>query len=121
MPTGLPVVLADGARLVRALSNLLDNARRHTAAGGSVRLGASVAADAVVVEVADTGEGIPADALPHVFERYYRGDGPRTRGTGTGLGLAIARAVAEAHGGALAVQSEVGEGTTFRLSLSAER
>ena len=121
VPTGLPVVLADGARLVRALSNLLDNARRHTAAGGSVRLGASVEADAVVVEVADTGEGIPADALPHVFERYYRGDGPRTRGTGTGLGLAIARAVAEAHGGALAVQSEVGEGTTFRLSLSAER
>ena len=117
VPPGLPVVHADGARLVRALSNLLDNARRHTAPGGSVRLGAVAEADGVGITVSDTGEGIAPDVLPHVFERYYRGDGPRTRGTGTGLGLAIARAVTEAHGGTLSVESAVGEGTTFRLAL----
>lgn len=123
-PAGLPTVEADGARLVRALSNLLDNARRHTPAGGTVRLGASVEspdggaeAGRVVLTVADTGEGIAPDVLEHVFERYYRGEGPRTRGTGTGLGLAIARAVAEAHGGTLAVESAVGEGTAFQLAL----
>ena len=120
-PPGLPVVEADGARLVRALSNLLDNARRHTLPGGSVRLGAAAEAGAVVLEVADTGEGIAPDALDHVFERYYRGEGPRTRGTGTGLGLAIARAVAEAHGGALSAESAVGEGATFRLTLPLDR
>ena len=120
VPPGLPTVEADGARLVRALSNLLDNARRHTAPGGSVRLGAVAEAGGVVLTVADTGEGIAADVLPHVFERYYRGEGPRTRGTGTGLGLAIAKAVAEAHGGTLAVESAVGEGATFRLSLPAD-
>lgn len=116
-PPGLPTVDADGARLVRALSNLLDNARRHTPEGGTVRLVARAASGTVALEVADSGEGIAADVLPHVFERYYRGDGPRTRGTGTGLGLAIARAVAEAHGGGLTVESEVGVGTTFRLTL----
>ncbi|PAP77627.1 sensor histidine kinase [Rubrivirga marina] len=116
-PAGLPTVEADGARLVRALSNLLDNARRHTPSGGSVRLGAGAEAGRVVLAVADTGEGIAPDVLEHVFERYYRGEGPRTRGTGTGLGLAIARAVAEAHGGTLAVESVPGEGATFRLSL----
>jgi len=116
-PPGLPVVEADGARLVRALSNLLDNARRHTPAGGTVTLAARSASGEAAFEVADTGEGIAPDALAHVFERYYRGEGPRTRGTGTGLGLAIARAVAEAHGGTLAAENTPGEGATFRLVL----
>ncbi|WP_420454184.1 ATP-binding protein [Rubrivirga sp.] len=117
VPPGLPVVQADGARLARALANLLDNARRHTPAGGTVRLTASATGSEATLEVADTGEGMPPDVLAHVFERYYRGDGPRTRGAGTGLGLAIARAVAEAHGGALAAESAAGEGATFRLTL----
>ncbi|MGB3544404.1 ATP-binding protein [Rubrivirga sp.] len=117
VPAGLPVLEADGARLVRALSNLLDNARRHTDAGGTVRLSASRSESQVVLDVADTGEGIAQDVLPHVFERYYRGGGARTRGKGTGLGLAIARAVAVAHGGALEVESEVGAGSTFRMTL----
>ncbi|WP_412067156.1 ATP-binding protein [Rubrivirga sp. IMCC43871] len=118
---GLPTVEADGARLIRALSNLLDNARRHTPAGGTVTLAVCADADAIVFTVADTGEGIEAEALAHVFERYYRGDGPRTRGTGTGtgLGLAITKAVAQAHGGTLAVESTPGHGATFRLSISA--
>ena len=117
---GLPVVLADGARLSRALANLLDNALRHTPAGGAVTLGARRDADAAELWVADTGEGIDPERLPHVFDRYYRGTDARTRaggGGGTGLGLAIARAVAEAHGGTLTAESRPGEGATFRLRL----
>lgn len=121
-PPGLPAAEADGARLVRALSNLLDNALRHTPAGGAVRLAVRADADGATIEVADTGGGIAPDILPHVFERYYRGADARTRGTGTGLGLAIARAVAEAHGGQLTAENRSasaasGAGATFRLAL----
>ena len=122
---GLPVVSADGARLSRALANLLDNALRHTPPGGTVTLGArrvplDGGGEGVELSVADTGEGIDPERLPHVFDRYYRGSDARTRagaGGGTGLGLAIARAVAEAHGGTLDVESRPGEGATFRLRL----
>lgn len=117
VPSGLPVVEADGARLVRLLSNLLDNARRHTPGGGTVRLRAHADPEAVTVEVADIGPGIDPDVLPHVFERYYRGTDARTRGSGTGLGLAIAQAIAHAHGGRVEAESEAGEGATFRLVL----
>ena len=116
VPAGLPTIPADGARLVRALSNLLDNARDHTA-DGTVRLAAEADDREVRLTVADTGVGIAPDALAQVFERYYRGDGARTRGAGTGLGLAIARAVAQAHGGALAVESAPGEGARFTMTL----
>ena len=127
-PPGLPTLDADGARLVRLLSNLLDNALRHTARGGAVRLSARAEGGAAVVEVADSGPGLAPDVLPHVFERYYRGEGARTRGPGgaggTGLGLAIARAVAEAHGGRLEAENRVGSdaeasGAVFRLTLPA--
>ena len=117
VPAGLPTVHADGGRLVRALSNLLDNARDHTEPGGTVRLAARADRQSVEVIVEDTGVGIPADALDSVFERYYRGQGARTRGAGTGLGLAIARAVAQAHGGTLAVESQPGQGSRFALAL----
>ena len=116
-PPGLPTLDADGARLVRLLSNLLDNALRHTPAGGAVRLSAQVEGGAAVVEVADSGPGIAPDVLPHVFERYYRGTDARTRGQGTGLGLAIARAVAEAHGGTLEAENRTEGGAAFRLTL----
>ena len=120
LPPGLPVLDADGARLVRLLSNLLDNAARHTPAGGRVVLRARSSADAATVEVQDSGAGIaPADLL-HVFERYARGTSARTRGVeGTGLGLAIARAVAVAHGGTLTAESALGVGSQFTLSLPA--
>ena len=117
---GLPTVSADGRRLARALSNLLGNAVRHTPAGGTVTLSARADAAAAVLAVADTGEGIDPERLPHVFERYYRGTDARTRADGaggTGLGLAIARAVAQAHGGTLAAQSTPGRGATFTLRL----
>ena len=122
-PPGLPTLDADGARLVRLLSNLLDNALRHTPAGGAVRLRAQVEGGAAVVDVADSGPGLAPDVLPHVFERYYRGTDARTRGAGTGLGLAIARAVAEAHGGTLEAENRppgVADGrggAAFRLTL----
>ena len=120
VPVGLPVLDADGSRLVRVLANLLDNARRHTAPGGRVELAARADAGEAAVEVRDTGIGIAPGDLQLVFERYYRGAGARTRGDGgTGLGLAIARAIARAHGGELEAESEPGRGSVFRLVLPA--
>jgi len=116
IPTGLPILDADGSRLVRVLSNLLDNARRHTSAGGRVELVARVEPESAVIEVRDTGSGIAPNDLELVFERYYKGSDARTRGAGgTGLGLAIARAIARAHGGELVAESEVGVGSVFRM------
>ena len=116
----LPVIQADGARLMRVLDNLLSNALRHTPEGGAVTLSAVVDATSIRIQVADTGEGIPADELDAVFERYYRGASARTRdagGTGTGLGLAISRAIARALGGDLTVRSDEGEGSVFEVVL----
>ena len=120
-PARLPVLDADGARLVRLLSNLLDNAARHTPRGGTVTLRASAGDASACVEVEDSGAGIDPADLPHVFERYARGTSARTRGAeGTGLGLAIARAVAVAHGGTLTAESAPSRGARFRLTLPVE-
>ncbi len=117
----LPPVVGDSERLAQILRNLLSNALRHTPAGGRITLRAYVplkCPDRVRVEVSDTGEGIPAEMLPHVFDRFWRADSSRARMTGgSGLGLAIARALVEAHGGDVGVESEVGHGTTFWFTL----
>jgi two-component system, OmpR family, phosphate regulon sensor histidine kinase PhoR len=111
-------VRGDRAQLGLLLSNLVDNALRHTPARGSVRVRLDAAEGRAVIEVRDTGEGIPAAELPRVFERFYRVDKARARQTGgTGLGLAIVRHVAEAHGGSVRVDSELGRGTTFTVTL----
>jgi two-component system, OmpR family, phosphate regulon sensor histidine kinase PhoR len=111
-------VRGDRAQLGLMLSNLVDNALRYTAARGTVRIRLDSIHDKVMLRVADTGEGIPADELPRVFERFYRVDKARTRQTGgTGLGLAIVRHVAESHGGTVSVESRVGTGTTFTVTL----
>ncbi len=119
----LPPVEGDPDRLAQVLRNLLTNALRHTPKGGTVTLRAYRPDDAtnvIRVEVSDTGTGIPPEALPHVFERFWRADQSRTRATGgSGLGLAIARALVEAHGGEIGVTSEVGKGTTFWFTLPA--
>jgi two-component system phosphate regulon sensor histidine kinase PhoR len=108
----------DRAQLGLLLSNLLDNALRHTPAHGTVCIRLDPAESRAVLQVADTGEGIPASELPRVFERFYRVDKARARRTGgTGLGLAIVRHVAEAHGGTVQVDSELGHGTTFTVTL----
>jgi two-component system sensor histidine kinase BaeS len=108
----------DRAQLGLLLSNLIDNALRHTPAGGTVRVRLDPAESRAVLQVADTGEGIPASELPRVFERFYRVDKARARRTGgTGLGLAIVRHVAEAHGGTVRVDSELARGTTVTVTL----
>jgi two-component system sensor histidine kinase BaeS len=100
------------------LNNLLDNALRHTPVGGVVRVDASTTAEGVLVEVCDTGEGIRAEDLPHVFERFYRGEKSRNRATGgSGLGLTIAKGIVEAHGGHIGVESAAGQGTRFFFTL----
>lgn len=113
---GLPVVQADGVRLLRVLNNLLDNARKHTPKGSRVSLRAAREASEVAISISDSGPGVDPKTLANLFDRYYRGEGPRTReGTGTGLGLAISKAIAEAHGGRLQAHSIIGEGSTFTL------
>ncbi len=112
----LPEIWADGDRLRQVLLNLVDNALKFTPAEGTVTLRARRdGADAVTLEVEDTGRGIPADALPHVFERFYRADPSRVRSAGqvggSGLGLSIARSLVEACGGTIAIASEEGHGT----------
>jgi len=110
---------ADARRISQVLRNLLTNATRHTAAGAVV-LSASALDDGVEVRVTDTGEGIPAADLPHIFERFYRADSARAAATGgSGLGLAISKTIIEDHGGAMFAESTLGSGTTvgFRLPL----
>mgnify|MGYP001189969143 CR=1 FL=1 len=108
----------DRERLIRVLQNLVRNAVRHTPSGGLVRVAAASADNAVRIEVADTGAGIAPEDLPHVFERFYRGETSRARATGgAGLGLAIAREFIEAMGGSISVASNLGEGTVFTVTL----
>jgi two-component system, OmpR family, phosphate regulon sensor histidine kinase PhoR len=108
----------DRAQLGLLLSNLVDNAVRYTPSKGTVRVRLDGGESRAVLQVTDTGEGIPADELPRIFERFYRVDKARARQTGgTGLGLAIVRHVAESHGGTVTVDSELGRGTTFTVTL----
>ncbi len=115
------VVMGDGDRLRQLLLNLVDNAIKYTPSGGDVTLTLKRQAGWVQVTVSDTGCGIPPEDLPHIFERFYRADRSRTRPGGAGLGLSIAKWVAEAHGGELEVESEVGQGTIFTLYLPEPR
>ncbi|GIP37507.1 sensor histidine kinase ResE [Paenibacillus sp. J31TS4] len=124
-PCGEDVVLqaADEDRLEQVLTNLLDNAIRHTSAGGKLFIRCSMAEGAkipsVKLEIQDQGEGIPPEALPYIFERFYKADKARTRGnqTGTGLGLAIVKNIIDAHHGSITARSALGEGTTFTILL----
>ena len=102
----------------RVLHNLLDNALRHTPEGGTIAVRAAPADGAVVISVQDSGEGISAEDLPRVFERFYRGEQSRSRSAGgSGLGLAIAKGLVEAHGGEIWADSGPGSGACFRFSL----
>ena len=105
-------------KLQRVLSNLLQNAIRHTPAGGTVSVTAHHRGARAEIEIADTCEGIAPGDLPHIFEPFYRGEKSRARdGSGAGLGLAIARGIVEAHGGAIRVESEIGTGSRFVFTL----
>ncbi|MFI7318255.1 ATP-binding protein [Streptomyces venezuelae] len=115
---GDPWVTADPLRLRQAIGNLVSNAVRHTPEGGSVRISCRTTPEAVLIEVADTGTGIAAADLPHVFDRFWRADKSRTRATGgSGLGLSIVRKLVEAHDGAVSAQSVPGKGSLFTVRL----
>ena len=109
----LPLVDIDPVRIREVLTNLVSNALRHTPAGGRVTVTASTRPNAVVFAVSDTGQGIAADDLPRIFDRFYKGHGSR----GSGLGLTIARNLVAAHGGELRAESEEAQGTTMTVSL----
>jgi two-component system sensor histidine kinase BaeS len=113
------IVAGDAVRLRQVFANLVDNALRHTPVNGTVRVVAAPAPDGSVhVSVADTGEGIAAEHLTRIFDRFYRTDDSRTRGSGgSGLGLAICKHLVEAHGGTIAVTSRPGHGTAFTVTL----
>jgi signal transduction histidine kinase len=120
-PPDAPVsVLADDDRIHQVLVNLLDNGLKFAPAGGHVTISFGQADDQVSCTVADTGPGIPGEEIPHLFERFYRGDRSRARAggeNGAGLGLAIVKAIVEAHGGRIWVESEPGQGTRFTFTL----
>jgi two-component system sensor histidine kinase BaeS len=110
-------MVGDGHRLEQALQNLAANALRHTPPGGVVRLHASRGNDRVTIAVTDTGVGIPAEHLPHVFDRFYKADQSRMQTGGSGLGLSIVRAIVEQHGGTVSVRSTQGVETVFEMVL----
>jgi two-component system OmpR family sensor kinase/two-component system sensor histidine kinase BaeS len=113
-PASLPPVRVDAGRVAQVLRNLLSNALRHTSPGGTIRVAAAVVPGGVEVSVSDTGEGIAPADLPHVFERFWRGDKSRVRETGgSGLGLAIARRLIELQRGQIGVESQPGRGSRF--------
>jgi two-component system, NtrC family, sensor histidine kinase KinB len=116
MPQGLPKVAVDASRLGSALGNLLDNALTYTDRGGKITVGARANGDTVTLSVADTGVGIAPEALPHVFEKFFRVPG-QSKGVGTGLGLAIVQEIVAAHGGTITCESAPGKGTIFRMTL----
>jgi len=119
----ITLYLADEDRLEQVLTNLLDNAVRHTPSGSWIGIGVSRTGgrkdEIVQIEIQDGGQGIPREDLPYIFERFYKADKARTRGPsgGTGLGLAIVKNIVDAHQGTISAESELGEGTTFTIKL----
>lgn len=116
VPSGLPKALADRESVEQVLVNLLHNAIKFTPSGGRINLAAKLEGDNILISVADTGVGIPADDLPRIFERFYKADKARAGG-GTGLGLAIAKHIVEVHGGKIWAESIEGKGSTFTFTL----
>jgi signal transduction histidine kinase len=134
VPNDLPVINGDGDRLAQVFSNLIDNALKHTSAGGKVAVSArslsaistkrgKLSASSVEVIVADTGSGIPPEDLPRIFDRFYQVDKSRARSSGSnlGLGLAIVKQIVVGHGGSIEAESIVGLGTKFVVTLPIER
>jgi signal transduction histidine kinase len=117
---GVDPVVMNSLKVQRVLYNLVQNAIRHTPSGGRVSVTAQAreGSATAAVEIADSGEGIAPDDLPHIFEPFYRSDQSRARdGSGAGLGLAIARGIIEAHGGKIEAVSEIGQGSLFRFTI----
>lgn len=115
----LPRIAGDGDRLAQVFTNLVDNAIKHTPEGGDVRVWAELdrRQHGVLIHIEDTGEGIPSQDLPRIFERFYQVDKSRAKASGTGLGLAITQEIITAHNGHIEVESEVGQGSCFSVWL----
>lgn len=112
------IVLIDTAHMKRVLVNVIDNAIKYTSPGGHIELTSFVAEKSAVIEISDTGIGIPSVELPHVFDRFFRADKVRSRASGgTGLGLSIVKAICNAHGGSVTLRSKEGAGTVVRIEL----
>jgi len=120
VPAGLPKALAGKDQIEQVMVNLIHNALKFTSRGGKITLSVRADGNYILVSIADTGEGISAEDLPRIFERFYKVDKARS-GSGTGLGLAIARHIVEAHGGKIWVESIEGRGSTFTFSLPVSR
>jgi signal transduction histidine kinase len=119
IPAGLPMVVGDGDRLAQVFTNLVDNALKFTSEGGGVTLSVKEVGSEMELSIADTGSGVPKEALPRLFDRFYQVDQSRAGGEkhGTGLGLAIAKEIVQAHGGRIGVRSQAGQGTVFVIHL----
>jgi signal transduction histidine kinase len=111
------IVPASRSELSRALTNLIDNAIKYTPEYGQVTIDLRVADAVMIIQIHDTGIGIKAENIPHIFDRFYRSELGRMAATGTGLGLAIVKRIIELHGGRIEVESEPGQGTTFSVYL----
>jgi signal transduction histidine kinase len=111
------LISANALAIQRLLRALIDNAMKYTARGGAIIVSTAAANGGIVLSVKDTGEGIQPEALPHIFERFFRADPARSTGSGAGLGLSIAKAIAEAHGSDIVVESTPGVGSRFELLL----
>jgi signal transduction histidine kinase len=112
------VVLGDRVRLEQVAANLLDNAVKYTPRGGLVTVTLARAQHSARLDVRDTGQGIPPDELPHIWDRLFRGDTSRAE-RGLGLGLSLVKAIVEAHGGTVSVASDPGAGSVFTVTLPA--
>jgi two-component system phosphate regulon sensor histidine kinase PhoR len=118
----VPPVQGDAGNLVRLLLNLLDNAIKYNRPDGKITVRIARCDGEALLEVIDSGIGIPAEAIPRIFERFYRVDNLLTRKTeGSGLGLAISKRIIEAHGGRIGVHSELGQGSRFTIQLPASK
>jgi signal transduction histidine kinase len=123
IPNDLPLITGDGDRLAQVFTNLVDNALKFTPANGEITLSAKKAGVEMEASVTDSGSGVPNEALPHLFDRFYQADPSRAGGEtaagrrGAGLGLAIVKEIVEAHSGKIGVRSQMGHGTTFTIHL----
>jgi signal transduction histidine kinase len=118
VPEELPLLIIDYHRISQVMRNLLENALKHTPSGGKITVNVTPEGKQIRVNVIDNGEGIPAEDLPNMFERFYRVDKSRARQAGgSGLGLTITKRLVESHGGTISVQSELGKGSRFSFDI----
>ncbi len=113
----IPLILADYNKIKQVCLNLISNAVKYTPEGGKISVNAARLGEEVVIQVSDTGVGIPAESLPHLFEKFYRVPGTERQTQGTGLGLSICHRIVEAHSGRIEVKSQLGKGSTFSVYL----